>query len=750
MPTFRRGSTWHPSQTGQVPHGSAILGALSDLLSTPLGSAALSSELKAYVRHENKVFATDVKIPPSLQAHADKVGLVSNPHADKHPHPFHKALGAKMHDLAHLAFKGSDYTLLSRKPGSDSLYTDAFSVVNLVLTLKDFVRYPSGIFAAPVVRTQKAVMSDVLQMLNPADISSLFERSPDLQHLLCTAVISPEGVRNDPAYFPEIYKRFKIFGTSSHFYVPEGHIGGAYVEPDTASLWLTTSLIHCRGFNLHVSVLETYYAHHLIMISREAGLPDTARIFDTDSWVTVPAAYMPGCSAEQRRVRQGLINSMLGFADRYVPSALPDYHAKAQQYQLAHGQKHSLRELRAAAICAHRTASASKMTPSFLGYLWLLLVAIYNLLFNPVHLYLSLVAGQGFLDFVDDEPLVVQCETINADAWTPSEWTNCAILRPVHLLHPDVITPLGVFSTFNFLVFFWVLPKALAVHLMERLLSVRTFTELWHFVQFWYKAVEVTPERIFIVLFFIWLNNFGYLTINLPIMTNVRSLFTITYNRFWYHLGFPHVPQYTLFHLLALAYGVGGMSLTNYPGHHLYYQIFLFWYGLSSVAPSLYDSYYWRPGNVHHTAHEILIRINNDGLPTRIPILYTVLAWINLAFLLCSLVAQYYALDGSYFAAWGDGIIRWTLKVKLPRREHANRTVDLCLYLPRHLVWCAWRLLMLPLVLLALSAIAQFILLISFLQSFMRVQTRPMLLPLHTGVTPPPSYGTIQAESGRA
>jgi hypothetical protein len=187
------------------------VGALSDLLSTPLGATALSPELRSYLNTSRRVFASSVRIPSHLSSFAAEAGLLSNPHAPPHGHPFHKALEEKLHSLLHAVVQGKAYTLLSRKDSPAPLAREATHVANNILTGQDLTRYPNGIFSAPIVPTPLAVLSDTLQMLTPADVDALFQRSPDLKHLFCSAVVAPEPLTGAPDFHPEVYTLSRTF-----------------------------------------------------------------------------------------------------------------------------------------------------------------------------------------------------------------------------------------------------------------------------------------------------------------------------------------------------------------------------------------------------------------------------------------------------------------------------------------------------------------------------------------------------------
>lgn len=100
-------------------------GALSDLLSTPLGTAACGPELRAYLARANATFATSHAFSEQLTTLMASFGIARNPHGREHPHGAHKALEDKMHELAWMAVKGRQYTLLSRKPSTAPLARNA-------------------------------------------------------------------------------------------------------------------------------------------------------------------------------------------------------------------------------------------------------------------------------------------------------------------------------------------------------------------------------------------------------------------------------------------------------------------------------------------------------------------------------------------------------------------------------------------------------------------------------------------------
>jgi hypothetical protein len=342
-----------------------VVGALSDLLSTPLGTSALSPELRAYIDQSRNVFSSVSKIPPHLSQLAASVGVQSNPYAKDMDHPLHKALEHKHHGLLHAAVNGKDYSVLSRKPLSGPLVDNASFVCNSILVGKDLLRYPNGVFAAPIVPTALCVLSDTLQMLTTADIDALGERSPDLQHILCTAPIGYNTMAGVPSYYPDYYKT--VATTGGFNYYPESS-QVPYFQPDHATDWLKIDRFHGRSGDWSVTILEQHCTHFLILVSRTAFLPQHVRSFPTGGWVTIPATFLPGVSLTNRRVPRSFLTSMVSFADRYSGD-LRDFHAKAAQVNAASSDHVPYGNRYACAVLAYRLHRAGIAPVTFLSQL---------------------------------------------------------------------------------------------------------------------------------------------------------------------------------------------------------------------------------------------------------------------------------------------------------------------------------------------------------------------------------------------
>jgi hypothetical protein len=594
------------------------IGALEDLLRTPMASAALSPELGAFIARSRQATRTQWEIPRHLHPLCAQAAISVNEHGRPHNHPFHAALRARFEGLVHGVVSGKDFTLLSAKPlPGNPLVAAATAMCNSILVGKDLTRFTNGIFAAPIVTTSLAVMLDVLQMLNPADVASLFERSPNLHHLFATSVISVEGHSNLPDQFPDVYKTIPVRG--GRLYVPEGHLAGQYFEPASASDWLTCSRIDLAdGSFLHVTELESFVSHRLFLISRVHSLPETHRLLQLGDWITIPSFLLPLVSAPHRRCRSTLLKKIISFQDRYPGTSVEDYHAKVAQIEAAMLAKIPYAEGQAAALLAHRL-KVSHMRTGFRDLFYFSLFFIPRFIYAPYATLVS-VFQHGFAMNMDvEDSLVVEPHPYDAAYATPTSWTSREYLPAVDLYARSGHTYLGAYALLNFCCGSWVVPKVIVTHIVETLFKDLSFSALWARLQFYVFALEVSPARVAISTFILWLTYLGFFSVSFSAPSVVRHALRSIYHRSLSLLGLQAYADYSLLHFVSAVYGVGDQHLFARPGYGYLYQGFLSWYAFSTLFPRYVDSFWWRPGNVLHTIYQGFTSTYHFGLFVWLP-----------------------------------------------------------------------------------------------------------------------------------
>jgi hypothetical protein len=569
-----------PRRRSTIP----CLGALSDLLHTPLGTAACGPELQAYLARSRHVFLTPDAFHESLTPLAASWGIARNPHGKEHPHGLHKAVETKIHDIMEHAVRGRRYTLLSRKPLSGPLNANAEFVSNGILTGADLTRYPYGVFAAPTVTTPLAVVSDVLQNINPADVGALFERSPLLQHSFWSSVIAPEALTTGLSNYPQYYHLKRSPG--GYTYTPEGHVAGAYFQPDSATVWLDTYRTDTSSGPLSVTRLESYGTHHLYLISRTQFYPEHQRHFPTADWVVLPPSLMPLTPASGRRARLSVAEKLVSFADRYPGYDVRDYHAKAAQVHAGLNYHLPYSEQRAAAHLAHHLRTLHTGPGSTWRQLsFLALDSILRFPVQPVTSFRQIFGGVAPFDCEPQPSLSLDLHHIDARAFTATSWTTRSWLPPVSLLSRAALTPLGIYATINFCLCSWVVPKLAMTHLLDYVFRVRTLQDFVALCRFWWVAISPTPARTTLFIIFTWLNVVGFA--NLPFSPSrvLRHAWLITWHGTLSFISADSYSSYTWYHFMAALFGVGNQHLFRGPGYTLAWQLFLSAYSFFTLFP---------------------------------------------------------------------------------------------------------------------------------------------------------------------
>jgi hypothetical protein len=156
---------------------------------------------------------------------------------------------------------------------------------------------------------------DVLHHFTPDDIGSWFDDNPKLDCLAATAVIPPEVAFDLPPLFPDLYT-FELTH-SSLIYTPEGNSGASYTQRRDCWKWLKAGRISTpQGVCLHVSLLESFHAHHVFLIMRQPLLDDHYRTFDSGGLVAIPFFAAPFTSLANRLTNAKIYENLCMFALR--------------------------------------------------------------------------------------------------------------------------------------------------------------------------------------------------------------------------------------------------------------------------------------------------------------------------------------------------------------------------------------------------------------------------------------------------
>jgi hypothetical protein len=200
---------------------------------------------------------------------------------------------------------------------------------------KDVTRY-AGTHApttnVPVNPSPVWFAHDVLHHLSATTVGGWFDSNPNLQYLICTAVIPPETAFSLPTLWPALYN-YVVKGDQLT-YVPEGDVGGHYVQPYSARRWLSTNrVISPDNACLHVALLHSSYAHHVFLISRPQLLPQSTRTLDMAPVTVVPWIVHPFGSLFDRITTPSLLTTLVNYSTRVSATSVRDLYAKVASHQ---------------------------------------------------------------------------------------------------------------------------------------------------------------------------------------------------------------------------------------------------------------------------------------------------------------------------------------------------------------------------------------------------------------------------------
>nr|UPX95536.1 polyprotein [Tea A virus] len=154
---------------------------------------------------------------------------------------------------------------------------------NSIIDTKDIFRYDpkshigdfssrvaaiSKEFKEPGFNARVMLIHDELHFHSPENIMELFENVNELRAIVGTVVCPPELLQGDTmSKNPRIYS-FEVEEGNLNFF-PDSCPSEGYVQPLSTTLWyLKTSEISKGGLKLRVSVIQSIFAHHVIVIDR--------------------------------------------------------------------------------------------------------------------------------------------------------------------------------------------------------------------------------------------------------------------------------------------------------------------------------------------------------------------------------------------------------------------------------------------------------------------------------------------------
>lgn len=303
---------------------------------SPLNATVRGLHLRDYTNLlDTKRRVANKDVPPSKIKYLTNVGIEAPPpHCETTDHPVCYILETRNLQLA-AQFLGPDWYALWLNPRKIARMNNFVTVAPSSNGFKpryngkDIARYdfPTPLGEEPTSDSPVWFAHDTLQHLSDYTVGDFFDRHHTLNLFVATVVIPPETLFECPPLWPDVYK-FDIHGDQLNFF-PDGHRVGYYTQPLNARRWLTyKKLITPRNECLHVSLIHSNYAHHLIVISREALLPENHRCLHLPDAVIVPKIAMPNAYFHERLTDPSLLESIVEYSYRQPATGVADLHAK--------------------------------------------------------------------------------------------------------------------------------------------------------------------------------------------------------------------------------------------------------------------------------------------------------------------------------------------------------------------------------------------------------------------------------------
>nr|QYF50206.1 MAG: polyprotein [Sichuan deltaflexi-like virus 2] len=339
------------------------------------------------------------------------------PHAPAHSHPVHYALRNRHMGIAARLLQGDWYALFAGPDRLNYLQTCGASnpsgTFNPRYDGKDITRHMGSsvpTISQPMSRSPIWFACDVLHHLEAGTVGSWFDSNPTLEYVVATAIIPPETCFGLPSLYPNLYTYTRSGDTLT--YIPEGNVGGHYTQPYSARRWLRTNrIITPHNRCVHVSLMESNYAHHVFIISRAELVPERLRTLDMAPVTIVPWFVHPFGTLYQRLTTPGLIATLVSFSTRANSTNIRDIYSKTAQSEVALFNRFPAAYVRAAAVYAKWLRDVDyHFNPGVYSYVKYLIVMVTRLPVLPVQFYFQSYVSRLFQSD-HDSPHIWQVHT---------------------------------------------------------------------------------------------------------------------------------------------------------------------------------------------------------------------------------------------------------------------------------------------------------------------------------------------------
>nr|AQM49922.1 replicase [Agaricus bisporus virus 7] len=308
---------------------------------SPQRNAVLSPNVDRYlVALRNAVTQCPYNVTGRMRRFLVRAGI-SEPaeFSPNHPHPVHVALETQMLSFVRGMLNGYNWFGLFINPNKLSGWQEPAGLYNPLVTAKDFNRYKDTLATQKFTGSNARVwfMHDALQYFSASEIGGWFDEYPSLDHLICTIVAPTETLHRIGSAYPDLYKlRYK---GRSFQYTPEGDSSGAYWQPIAGSQWpLARRLITPGNKCVHVGVVHSRYAHHVVMISRKEFGGSLRVSPDLPDLVYVPRWVLPFSSMADRATTVKMLEKLSDYSCGLEKTNWRDLYQKLRQFQMVESE----------------------------------------------------------------------------------------------------------------------------------------------------------------------------------------------------------------------------------------------------------------------------------------------------------------------------------------------------------------------------------------------------------------------------
>jgi hypothetical protein len=342
----------------------AYFGLGEDIFSdSPQKSAILSPLVGRYLNHHRTALRDcPHRVPAGRHKFLRRAGLT--PPAEfstDHVHPIHEALENMHLRVVNDLLRGKNwYSLWLRSEKESLLSTPPIDRFNPVMVSKDVRRFrstPSPDTPSPTSKAPIWFAHDVLHNLSPSEVGSWFDRHRGLKYLLATIVAPVESSLNAPSVYPDLYNL--SYWWSWIKYTPEDDEAGSYIQPRDAHRWATSSrLVTPQGECLHMGLLASRYAHHVVLVSRPQVLETPLVVTDFPQLMMVPQWAMPFSSPAARLTSPRIVNKLFDFSSSFGSVGWKEVYTKLRQFQMVDAEllPPSYKIAAATYVLAHRAS----------------------------------------------------------------------------------------------------------------------------------------------------------------------------------------------------------------------------------------------------------------------------------------------------------------------------------------------------------------------------------------------------------